>query len=105
MAGADIKKLTEESFDADIAQGTVLVDFYADWCGPCRMMNPVLEQLATELKGKTTIAKLDIDNAQKVAMTYQVTSIPTLILFKAGKEAGRLVGLKDGKSIKEFLNS
>jgi thioredoxin 1 len=105
MAGAFIKKFSEESFDKEVSQGTILVDFYADWCGPCRMMNPVLEQLSQELKDKVTIAKLDIDHAQNVAMTYQVTSIPTLILFKAGKEVGRLVGLKDAKAIRDFVQS
>lgn len=105
MAGAYIKKLTEDSFDHDIASGTVLVDFYADWCGPCRMMNPILEQLSEELHGNVTIAKLDIDHAQRIATTYQITSIPTVILFKQGKEAGRLVGLKDKEGLKKFIHS
>jgi thioredoxin 1 len=99
----DIKKLSEETFDEGIAKGTVLVDFYADWCGPCRMMSPVLEKVAKEIKGKAVVAKLDIDQAQKVASSFQVTSIPTLILFKDGKESGRLVGLRDGNAIKDFV--
>lgn len=105
MAGAYIKKLTEDSFDAEVAKGLVLVDFYADWCGPCRMMSPIIEELAHELKEKVVIGKLDIDHAQTVATTYQITSIPTLILFKSGKESGRLVGLKDKQAIKEFISS
>ncbi len=101
----NLKKLTEDSFHADTAHGVVLVDFYADWCGPCRMMTPVLDRVAQELKGKATIAKLDIDHAQKVAGGFQVTSVPTLILFKDGKEVGRLVGLRDADTIKEFISS
>jgi thioredoxin 1 len=101
----DIKKITEASFEADTKNGVVLVDFYADWCGPCRMMEPELKKVAHEVKGQATVAKLDIDNAQKIASTYQVTSIPTLILFKNGKESGRLVGLRDGKTIKDFILS
>jgi thioredoxin 1 len=101
----DIKHLTEDSFNNEVKEGVVLVDFYADWCGPCRMMTPVLEKVATEVKGQATVAKLDIDSAQKVAGQFQVTSIPTLILFVNGKEAGRLVGLRDSVAIKEFIQS
>ena len=103
MASENIKKFTEDTFTNEISNGVTLVDFYADWCGPCRMLAPVLEQVASDLKGKATVAKLDIDHAQKVASTYQVTSVPTLILFKDGKEAGRLVGLRDAEAIKDFI--
>jgi len=99
----DIKHLAEDTFNQDIQHGVVLVDFYADWCGPCRMMTPVLEKVAKEVKGKAVIGKLDIDKAQKVAGQFQVTSIPTLILYKEGKEVGRLVGLRDAATIKQFI--
>ncbi len=105
MSGDDIKKLSEDTFDKDVASGVTLVDFYADWCGPCRMLAPVLEKVASELKGKATVAKLDIDHAQRVASSFQVTSVPTMILFKNGKEVGRLVGLRDADSIKEFITA
>lgn len=83
-----------------------IIDFYADWCGPCRMLTPVLEKVAQKLHGKVSIYKLDIDEAQKTAASFQVTSIPTLVLFKDGKEIGRLVGLRDEETIKDFvLNS
>ncbi len=98
-----IRHFKEDTFQSDIQDGLVLVDFYADWCGPCRMMTPVLEKVAQELKGKVVIGKLDIDTAQKVASQSQVSSIPTLILYKQGKEVGRLVGLRDAATIKQFI--
>ena len=101
----NFKYLTEDEFDQDIKSGLILVDFYADWCGPCRMLTPILEKVAKEFHGKATIAKLDIDKAQKTASSFQITSIPTLILFKNGKEVGRIVGLRDEKAIKEFISS
>ena len=100
----DIKHLSEDTFSKDIQHGVVLVDFYADWCGPCRMMTPVLEQVAKEVKGRAVIGKLDIDSSQKIAGQFQVTSIPTLILFKEGKEVGRLVGLRDAAALKQFID-
>jgi len=104
MSSEGIKKFTEDSFHSDIKKGIVLVDFYADWCGPCRMMTPVLERVASDSAGKAVIGKIDIDTAQSVAANLQVTSIPTLILFKEGKEVGRLVGLRDAETVKEFIN-
>jgi len=95
--------LEEDNFEEGVAKGMTLVDFYADWCGPCRMLTPVLEELAKDLEGKAKIAKIDIDKAQKTASSFQVTSIPTLILFKDGKEVGRLVGLRDKDTIKDFV--
>lgn len=100
-----MKYLTEENFDKEIQSGLTLVDFYADWCGPCRMLTPILEKLSKEMKGKAVIAKIDIDKAQRVASDFQVTSIPTLVLFQGGKEIGRLVGLRDEETIKDFVLS
>lgn len=100
-----IKKFTDQTFSSDTSQGVVLVDFYADWCGPCRMLTPVLQEVASELSGKVVIGKLDIDSEQKMATEFQVTSVPTLILFKDGKEVNRLVGLRDKEAIKEFILS
>jgi thioredoxin 1 len=98
-----IVKLTDANFASKIEKGVMLVDFFADWCGPCRMLSPVLEQVAKELKGKASIGKLDIDAEQNTASQFQVTSIPTLILFKDGKEKDRIVGLRDGETIKKFI--
>jgi len=105
MASEWIKIVTEEGFTQAIAKGTVLVDFYADWCGPCRMLTPVLENVAKELQGKVAVLKLDIDQAQKTASSFQVTSVPTLVLFKEGKEVGRLVGLRDAHAVKSFIEN
>lgn len=100
-----IKKFSEDNFKKEIEKGVVLVDFYADWCGPCRMLTPVLEKVAAEMQDTLTIGKLDIDHAQKIAGSFQVTSVPTLILFKDGQEAGRLVGLRDAEGIKQFIHT
>jgi len=100
-----MKKLSEETFYKDVEKGLTLVDFFADWCGPCRMLSPILDKVAKELEGTVTIGKLDIDNAQRIASSFQVTSVPTLILFEDGKEVGRLVGLRDQEGIKTFVQS
>ncbi len=103
MASENIKKLEEKDFGAAIASGVTLVDFYADWCGPCRMLAPVLDQVSQDVKGKASVAKLDIDQAQKVTEDLQITSVPTLILFKDGKEVKRIIGLRDADFIKGFV--
>ncbi|GAB5412301.1 MAG: thioredoxin [Chlamydiales bacterium] len=100
-----MEHIDEQNFEEMTGKGKTLVDFYADWCGPCKMLTPVLEEVATELKGKVVVAKLDIDKSQALASKFQVTSVPTLILFKDGAEAGRLVGLRDAEAIKEFVES
>jgi thioredoxin 1 len=91
----NIAHLTDENFQQSIDKGVTLVDFYATWCGPCRMVAPILEQLVGKLQGKAHVAKLDIDQAQQTTTTLQITSVPTLILFKDGKEVKRVVGVKD----------
>jgi thioredoxin 1 len=100
-----IKHLTDDNFENEIAKGVTLVDFYADWCGPCRMLTPVLEQIASEMKGKATVAKVDIDSEQKTAAEFQIFSVPTLILFKNGKESSRLIGLRKADDVKKFVLS
>ncbi len=100
-----IKHLTDGEFAQEIKKGVTLVDFHANWCGPCRALAPVLEQVAKEVQGKATIGKVDIDNEQKTAAHFQITSVPTMILFKDGKEVGRLVGLRSADALKEFIQS
>jgi thioredoxin 1 len=86
--------VSDSSFDKEVLQSDqpVLVDFWAEWCGPCRMIAPVLEKLADEYSGNLRIAKLDVDANQRTMMQYGVQSIPSLILFKDGKEVERLIG-------------
>lgn len=99
------KYLNDDNFKSEIAQGVTLVDFYADWCGPCRMIAPIVEELAKELDGKAKVAKLDIESAQKTTSQFAVTSIPTLILFKDGQEVKRVVGVRDKAALKSLVQS
>jgi thioredoxin 1 len=105
MASEFVKHFTDENFEKGIASGVVLIDFYADWCGPCRMLTPIVEELAKEMQGKVTIAKIDTDQAVNVATKYEVTSIPTLILFKNGEMVKRVVGLKDLDSLRKMVTA
>ena len=98
-----IKHLTDGNFDQEIKHGLTLVDFHANWCGPCRMLAPVLEQVAKDMQGKATIGKVDIDTEQQTATHFQITSVPTMILFKNGKEVARLIGLKNADAIKDLI--
>lgn len=93
--GENLLHLTDENFQTTISKGVTLVDFYATWCGPCRMIAPIMEQLVGLVQGKARIAKLDIDKSQKTTTSLQITSVPTVILFKDGKEIKRIVGVKD----------
>ena len=89
-----VRILNDQNFATKIKSGTVLVDFWATWCMPCKLMVPVLNELAEETNGRVTIAKLDVDQAKATASRFSVRSIPTMILFKNGKEIHRFVGVK-----------
>ena len=102
---SDIPVIQESDFQKTIQNGTVLVDFYADWCGPCRMLTPVLEQLSKEMKSQIIVVKINVDTAQNVAAQYDITSIPTIILFKDGAQKVKSVGLKDLKGLKAMIES
>jgi thioredoxin 1 len=88
-------QVTDESFPADVeqAKGLILVDFWAEWCGPCKMIAPILDQLSAEYAGRVTIAKLDVDVNQRTSMRFNVRSIPSLLFFKDGKHVDTVVGL------------
>lgn len=99
----NILHLDDANFEHTISSGVTLVDFYADWCGPCRMIAPIIEELSIEMSGKAKIAKLDIEKAQEVTGKYGVTSIPTVIVFKDGEEVKRVVGLRDKEALKSLI--
>ncbi len=94
--GYNTVEVTDATFDSDVLKSdkTVLVDFWAEWCGPCKMVAPVLDEIAGENKDKLTVAKLDIDVNQKTAQAYQVMSIPTMIVFQNGKPVKQIVGAR-----------
>lgn len=98
-------KFTTENFESEVLKSDVpvLVDFWASWCGPCQMQGPVVEQAAEELKGTAKIGKLNVDEEGEIAQQYGVMSIPTLIVFRNGKEAGRAVGFQTIDQIKKLM--
>jgi thioredoxin 1 len=103
--GTGITALTDHTFDEEIggADVTVVVDFWAEWCGPCRMVAPVLEEIAAEHEGRIRIAKLNVDDAPEIARRYEIMSIPTLLVFKDGVLKKRLIGAKGkGQLLNEF---
>ena len=102
MAASNILTLTEQTFSKDVLSSTtpVLVDFWAEWCGPCKMIAPVLDELATEYAGKVAIGKVNIDEHQALAAQFRVTAIPTLLLFKGGQVVEQIVGLRSKRDLK-----
>lgn len=104
MAGK-VKDLTDSTFGAAISKGISLVDFWATWCPPCRMQGPIIEKLAETLDGKAMVAKVDVDQNNEVAGKYDVSSIPTLIIFKDGKEVKRFVGVQQEVALADAVNA
>ena len=104
MAG-NLLELTNETFDEEIGSSELplIVDFWAEWCGPCRMVAPVLEQIASENVGKVRLAKLNVDDAPAVAQRFNIMSIPTLMVFKDGEMKKRIVGAKGKGQLLEDL--
>jgi thioredoxin 1 len=107
MASQNVVMLTDETFDTEVAQGggVALVDFYADWCAPCRMMAPVVDDLADEYAGKAKICKLDTDAYRDAPTRFGISGIPTLIIFKGGEIAERFVGVSSKGDIKKALDA
>ncbi len=98
-----ITHLTSNDFDATIASGTVLVDFWATWCGPCRMQAPILEELDAKIGDKAKICKVDVDEEPTIAGRFGVSSIPTLMVFKDGKAAAKRVGVTGADELEAML--
>ena len=97
--------LTKDNFTQSVESGVSLVDFWAPWCGPCKMQLPIVDELATELEGQATIAKINVDEEPELASQFGVMSIPTLILFKDGQPVDKMVGLQSKDALKTKISN
>ncbi len=102
----DLIKLNSDNFEEEVlkSEEPVVVDFWAPWCGPCRVLGPVIEELAEELKGKAKVAKLNVDDNQQLAAEYEVRGIPTVIVFKNGQPVERIVGIQPKEKYLQAVN-
>jgi thioredoxin 1 len=107
MASANVVTLTDANFDTEVLQSQVpvLVDFWAVWCGPCRMIAPLIDALADEYQGRVKVGKVDTDNSRQTAMRFQIQSIPTIMLFKNGQLVSRWVGGRGKKELATALDA
>ena len=99
--------LTGSNFYDEVAKSSVpvLVDFWATWCGPCRMLGPVLEEIAAEYDGRLKVGKVNVDEEQDLAMKFQVSAIPTVVLFKDGRPVDMFLGFRPKAAVEDFINS
>ena len=106
MASANVHNFSGTNFDSEVLSSStpVLVDFWAEWCGPCKMLAPTIDELATEYLGKVKFGKVNIDNDQDLAVRYNIQSIPTVLLFKSGQIAGQVVGMVSKKKFKDAID-
>ena len=96
--------LNEQNFNEEISSGVTLVDFWAEWCGPCQIMLPILDELTTKMEGKAKIAKVNVDENPSIAAQFRVMSIPTLIVFKDGQPVEQMVGVQKAEELEKILN-
>lgn len=101
----EILKVSSAEFKKEVLESEipVLVDFYADWCGPCKMMSPIIEEIAENLNGKVKIAKINVDEEADLAIEYEVSSIPTFLLIKNGQVVTNIIGMRDKKDLEEKI--
>ncbi|NSW90911.1 MAG: thioredoxin [Firmicutes bacterium] len=106
MVNEKVLELTKNNFEQEVmkSKGLMLVDFWADWCGPCRLVVPIIEQLADEYQDKLTIGKVNVDNEGELATKFRIMSIPTIMLFKEGKMVERLVGARSKEEFKSIID-
>jgi len=97
--------LNEENFQQTVQEGVSLIDFWAEWCGPCRIIAPSIDELAKDYEGKATVAKVNVDEAGEVAMKYSVSSIPTLLVMKDGEEVKRFVGVTSKTELAKAIDA
>ena len=103
--GGNIMNITSKNFENEVLNSDVpvLVDFWASWCGPCKMMSPVVEEIANEMQGKAKVCKVNVDEEQELAMKYSIMSIPTFLVFKDGKVVNSTLGVQDKQKLIELL--
>jgi thioredoxin 1 len=106
MSVANIVNLTDTNFEAEVLKSPqpVLVDFWAEWCGPCKQLGPIIDELASEYDGRVKVGKVNIDEHQRVASDYGIRAIPTLLVFKNGEVADQIVGLRSKRDLKASLD-
>ena len=107
MASEHVKEFTDANFEQEVlkSEQPVLVDFWAEWCMPCRMLAPTIEKIATDYNGKVKVGKVDTDSNRDISVKYGISAIPTVILFKGGQVAQKFVGLRQEKDFKEALDA
>ena len=107
MAGQNVAEFTDQNFEQEVLKSNqpVLVDFWAEWCMPCRMLAPTIEKIAKEYAGKVKVGKVDTDANRDIALKYSISNIPTVILFRDGQASQRFVGLRPEKDFKEALDA